>query len=218
VLPPPQKYKCQSIITEENLAEPFLISIAEGIADLFRGGAVSNLIKEAIQRRGSPRSFAAQRRLLRMTIGPYRCRARSGLQSYCRTRAQSVILVDEFGEGFLDSFFKAQGSRKSSTRRYARYRTEVPVIVKVLGPDGYVRIHGRCFEIAEAGLGAVITSELVAGEMVTLEFSIPDSPEPFIMRSVVRHRMGFLHGFEFIGATPKQNELILQFCQKLEPS
>src|SRR5271167_976402 len=107
---------------------------------------------------------------------------------------------------------------KSSTRRYARYRTELPVIVKVLGKDGYMRIHGRCFEIAEAGLGAVITSELVAGEMVTLEFSIPEVSEPFVMRAVVRHRMGFLHGFEFIGALSEQGDLIQTFCQKLEPS
>jgi hypothetical protein len=90
--------------------------------------------------------------------------------------------------------------------------------VKVLGNDGYVRIHGRCFEIAEAGLGAVITSELVAGEMITLEFSIPDVPQLFVMRAVVRHRMGFLHGFEFIGALPTDSELIQAFCQKLEPS
>jgi len=108
--------------------------------------------------------------------------------------------------------------RKSSTRRYARYRTEVPLIVRMLGKDGYVRIHGRCFEIAEAGLGAVITSELVAGEMVTLEFSIPDVAEIFVMRGVVRHRMGFLHGFEFIGALPEQSEMIQAFCQKLEPA
>jgi hypothetical protein len=107
---------------------------------------------------------------------------------------------------------------KSATRRYARYRTEIPVIVKVLGKDGYLRIHGRCFEIAEAGLGAVITSELNAGEMVTLEFSIPDIPEVFVIRSVVRHRMGFLHGFEFIGMLLKQSALIQSFCQTLEPS
>jgi thymidylate synthase ThyX len=107
---------------------------------------------------------------------------------------------------------------KSSTRRYARYRTEIPVIVKVLGKDGYVRVHGRCFEIAEAGLGAVISSELGAGEMVTLEFSIPEVSEAFVMRAVVRHRMGFLHGFEFVGMLPEQSELIKAFCRKLEPS
>jgi hypothetical protein len=54
--------------------------------------------------------------------------------------------------------------------------------------------------------------------MITLEFSIPDVPELFVMRAVVRHRMGFLHGFEFIGALPAQGELIQAFCQKLEPS
>jgi len=107
---------------------------------------------------------------------------------------------------------------KSSTRHYARYRTELPVIVKVLGQDGYMRIHGRCFEIAEAGLGAVITSELVPGEMVTLEFSIPDVAEAFVMRAVVRHRMGFLHGFEFISALPEQRDRIQAFCRTLEPS
>jgi PilZ domain-containing protein len=107
---------------------------------------------------------------------------------------------------------------KSSTRRYARYRTEIPLIVKVLGKDGYIRVHGRCFELAEAGLGAVITSELAAGEMVTLEFSLPDIPDVFVIRSVVRHRMGFLHGFEFIGARPEQSELIQTFCRQLDPS
>ncbi len=107
--------------------------------------------------------------------------------------------------------------RKSSTRRYARYRTEIPVIVKVLTKDEYVRVHGRCFEIAEAGLGAVITSELVAGEIVTLEFSIPEVAEGFILRSVVRHRMGFLHGFEFVGLLPAQRELIQMYCHKLQP-
>jgi hypothetical protein len=107
---------------------------------------------------------------------------------------------------------------KSSARHYARYRTELPVIVKVLGQDGYMRIHGRCFELAEAGLGAVITSELVPGEMVTVEFSIPEVALAFVVRAVVRHRMGFLHGFEFIGLLPEQREQIKTFCRTLEPS
>jgi hypothetical protein len=119
---------------------------------------------------------------------------------------------------FAVAFQSIRGTHKSSTRRYARYRTEIPVIVKVLAKDGYVRIHGRCFELAEAGLGAVITSELNVGEMVTLEFSIPDAAQVFVIRSVVRHRMGFLHGFEFIGALPEQVETIQKFCRTLEPS
>lgn len=107
---------------------------------------------------------------------------------------------------------------RSSTRRYARYRTEIPVIVKVLGENGYLRVHGRCFEIAENGLGAVITSEFRAGEMVSVEFSIPEVEELQVVRAVVRHRMGFLHGFEFVGLLPEQRSLIKEFCRKLQPT
>jgi|SRR5579862_800001 len=107
---------------------------------------------------------------------------------------------------------------KSSTRRYARYRTEMPLIVRVLGENGYIRIHGRCFEIAENGLGAVITSEFAAGEMVSLEFSIPGSTETLTLRAVVRHRMGFLHGFEFVGFLPEQAEQIKAYCRTLQPA
>ena len=106
----------------------------------------------------------------------------------------------------------------ASTRRYARYRTELPLIVKVLGQDGYLRIHGRCFEIAENGLGAVITSEFRSGEMVSLEFSIPSVKEVQNYRAVVRHRMGFLHGFEFVGILPEQREQIKSYCRTLAPA
>ena len=107
---------------------------------------------------------------------------------------------------------------RSSARRFARYRTELPVIVRVLGQEGYLRVHGRCFEIAESGLGAVITSELVPGEMTTLEFDLPPQSDPFVIRAVVRHRMGFLHGFEFVGIVPAQQEQIRSFCRTLKPA
>jgi len=105
---------------------------------------------------------------------------------------------------------------RAHTRRYTRYRTELPLIVSLLGRDGYIRVHGRCFEIAEAGIGAVTTSELVPGELVSLEFLIPEGPK-VLVRAAVRHRMGFLHGFEFISLQPEEREHIQTFCRKLAP-
>src|SRR5271154_4088665 len=107
---------------------------------------------------------------------------------------------------------------KSSTRRFVRYRTELPVIVKVLGQDGYMRVHGRCFEINDSGLGAVVTSEFRPGEMVSLELSIPKVPDPQVLRAVVRHRMGFLHGFEFVGILPEQRQHLQMYCSTLQAS
>jgi len=119
---------------------------------------------------------------------------------------------------FPDKNVNPTSDRKSSTRRYARYRTELPLIVRVLGQDGYVRVHGRCFEIAENGLGAVITSEFRPGEMVSLELSFPEVTEIQAIRAVVRHRMGFLHGFEFISPLPEQKEHIRGYCRTLQPA
>lgn len=90
--------------------------------------------------------------------------------------------------------------------------------MKVLGQEGYLRVHGRCFEITEAGLRAVITSYLDSGEMITLEFYLPEQSEPFVIRAVVRHRMGYLHGFEFLGTLPAQREQIRNFCRNLVPA
>jgi hypothetical protein len=153
-------------------------------------------------------------------------------RSYCVAQAQRgnlVALVNTHPEASGQGQHNRSGSverpadrlesrqiHRSPTRRYARYRTELPLIVSVLGQDGYIRIHGRCFEIAEAGLGAVTTSELVPGELVSLEFSIPEGPE-VLVRAAVRHRMGFLHGFEFISLQPEEREHIRAFCRKLGP-
>lgn len=99
-------------------------------------------------------------------------------------------------------------------RRVPRYRADLPLIVRVLAQDGYVRIHGRCTEISPAGLGAVTSAELAPGEIVALELALPQI-SPMELRAVVRHRMGFLHGFEFVSLLPEQSGLIRDFCQRL---
>jgi c-di-GMP-binding flagellar brake protein YcgR len=104
--------------------------------------------------------------------------------------------------------------QRISTRRVTRYRTDIPLIVHVSGKED-LRVHGRCFEIGEGGLGAVITSEFPAGEMVSLELSLPQASDVHRLRAVVRHRMGFLHGFEFLGLQPEQREVIRAYCRSL---
>ena len=37
------------------------------------------------------------------------------------------------------------------------------------------------------------------------------------LRAVVRHRMGFLHGFEFVAILPEQRTQIRAFCRTLPP-
>ena len=110
----------------------------------------------------------------------------------------------------------AAAAKQREHRRFARHRTDLPLIVKVLGQEGYVRIHGRCTEMAESGLGAVVAAELSPGEIVSLEFTLPDGTQ-LSLRAVIRHRMGFLHGFEFVGMQRQQVETVLAYCESLSP-
>ncbi len=108
--------------------------------------------------------------------------------------------------------------QKSWRRRYERYRTDFPLKAKVLRETGYQELQGRCGDIGHGGIGAVFTAECVKGEVVSLEFSLPDSPAPFEVRSIVRYRKGFLHGLEFLGLTDEQRKAIDTFCSTLTPS
>jgi len=105
--------------------------------------------------------------------------------------------------------------RGRQRRRFPRHRTDLSLTVTVLRQEGYSRLQGRCHEIAEAGLGGAISTALVAGEVVSLEFSIPDMSEPLVLRAVVRHRAGLVYGFEFIALSPEQRERILTFAKPL---
>ena len=89
-------------------------------------------------------------------------------------------------------------------RRFPRYRTDLKLIVLMLGPDGHFEINGLCNQIAEGGLGAIISSELSVGEMVNLQLSIPLELQPISLRAIVRWRKSLQHGFEFFGISSQQ--------------
>ena len=136
--------------------------------------------------------------------------------------AKGFSFCDHMPASDLADFIKTVDTKSpptvhhASTRRVARYRTEIPVVVRVLVDGEYLDVPGRCFEIGEGGLGAVITREFPAGEMVSLELSFPQLTPQAPLRAVVRHRMGFLHGFEFLGLSPEQREMIRAYCRTLQ--
>jgi c-di-GMP-binding flagellar brake protein YcgR len=111
-----------------------------------------------------------------------------------------------------------QAKQKGWKRRYERYRTDFPVKAKILRETGYEEVQGRCGDIGHGGMGAVFTAECVKGEVISLEFSLPDSPTPLVVRSIVRYRKGFLHGLEFLGLSDEQMNAIDRYCSNLTPS
>ena len=95
---------------------------------------------------------------------------------------------------------------------------DLPLTVTILRDEGYTTVHGRMNDIAEGGLGVLMASELPAGEVVQLEFTLQPNTEPFRARAVVRYRKGYFHGIEFLGLSDDQKSQILEFCEDLEPA
>lgn len=111
-----------------------------------------------------------------------------------------------------------QAKQRGWKRRYERYRTDFPVNAAVLRESGYQELAGRCGDIGHGGMGAVFNAECVKGEVISLEFRLPDATEVLSVRSIVRYRRGFLHGLEFLGLTDEQQQKIEAFCSQLAPS
>src|SRR6266550_2351739 len=106
--------------------------------------------------------------------------------------------------------------QKTWRRRFSRHRADFPLKATSLREDGYAEIHGRCGDIGKGGMGTVLTAEVAAGEVVSLEFSLPASSQSFAVRAIVRYRRGFVHGLEFLGLSPQQESEIGAFCANLE--
>jgi hypothetical protein len=115
------------------------------------------------------------------------------------------------------SLDKAQRlKQKGWRRRYPRHRADLPVKLTALREKGYAEISGRCSDIGRGGMGAVLTSEIPAGEVVSLEFRVPSSSTLLSVRAIVRYQRGFTHGMEFLTPSPQMQGIIDSFCEGLE--
>jgi hypothetical protein len=78
-----------------------------------------------------------------------------------------------------------------------------------------LELWGRSIELGQDGIGITLTGQLEAGEVATLELTLPQSGTPLKLRALVRYRDGLRHGFEFLARDGAQHELILRSCELL---
>ena len=95
-------------------------------------------------------------------------------------------------------------------REYTRHLIDIRLIVKT-----NTVLHGRTRNLGEGGLGATVAGDMPLGEIVKLEFSLPEVPDPIHMHAEVRYRQGFQFGFKFINPTPEQVAMIRKATRSL---
>lgn len=92
-------------------------------------------------------------------------------------------------------------------RRYPRHKVDRPIRAAICGCEPYSNIPGRCREVGEGGLGALMSDQLYPGEIVSIELG------PMLkVYAAVRFLHGFYHGFEFVFVRERDRERIKHFC------
>jgi CheY-like chemotaxis protein len=104
------------------------------------------------------------------------------------------------------------------TRSIQRYEVRVPVSVKIVRSGVSTYLKGNSTDLSDGGVGVVLDEgSLIAGEIVTVEFSLPTSREKLRIYATVRHRKEEQYGIQFVDILPEQREAIQKLCDVLVP-
>ncbi len=105
--------------------------------------------------------------------------------------------------------------REPSRRVFPRYALSVPVELKALRSGIPEDLPGRCTDISETGLGAVIAGELSSGQQVAIELRLPRVGLPVRARAIVRYQKRLHCGLELVGLSPDQRDMIRYWIHRL---
>lgn len=103
----------------------------------------------------------------------------------------------------------AYAKKAMEARRHPRYRLETEIRVY---PRNAEVVRGNTVDISESGISAMLRIEVPVGEVVRLEFMLPQGEVE--VHAMVRQRNAFRYGFQFIESSPAQ-EVIGRTCRQL---
>jgi hypothetical protein len=103
------------------------------------------------------------------------------------------------------------------TRRAHRFPLAVPVEIAMMH-SGVVRsIPCRSTDLSENGMAVIANDEMLPGEMLKLEFSLPTAAQALSLRGMVRQRDISQYGIEFTDVSPEQRSAIRGLGDYLPP-
>lgn len=97
---------------------------------------------------------------------------------------------------------------KTQRRALARRPLHVPLDVIALRCGVPEKLPGRCTDLSETGVGAVIAGELLPDQQVAIELRLPNVGVPVRARALVRYQSRLRCGLEFVGLSVEQREMI----------
>ena len=93
-------------------------------------------------------------------------------------------------------------------RGFPRHPINVPLDLIALRSGVPDNLPGRCTDISEAGVGAIVAGELTVGQQVAIELRLPNVGVPVRTRASVRYQSRLRCGLQFSGLSMEQREMI----------
>lgn len=102
----------------------------------------------------------------------------------------------------------APALEKIQQRNSLRHSINVPVDLIALRFGVPENLPGRCTDISEAGVGAVVAGEMAAGQQVAVELRLPNIGALMRARALVRYQSRLRCGLEFVALSAEQRSMI----------
>jgi TonB family protein len=93
-------------------------------------------------------------------------------------------------------------------RVFPRHPINEPLDLIALRSGVPENLPGRCTDISETGVGAVVSGEVATGQQVAVELRLPNVGVPVRARALVRYQSRLHCGLEFVGLSVEQREMI----------
>src|SRR5271156_565851 len=97
---------------------------------------------------------------------------------------------------------------ETQRRNFPRHPLKVPLDLIALRSGVPENLPGRCTDLGEGGVGAVVAGELSPGQQVAIELRLPNVGLPLRARALVRYQKRLHCGLEFVGLSVEQQEMI----------
>ncbi len=100
-------------------------------------------------------------------------------------------------------------------RRSERFELDIPVKITIFRGQRS-RVMGEGCDFSKNGMRLFLTLALDTGAPLLLEFVLPYTSTPMVIRGVVRNQRGLHYGIEFLGMSPYQQQVLERNCTVLD--
>ena len=100
-------------------------------------------------------------------------------------------------------------------RRSPRYKVNLPIRLFEVVQGRKSVLQGRSHDLSLEGMAIYIPGELHVGQMVQIEFVLPNSQQRLGVNAIVRCSKGFRCGVEFQNLTSVDREALGRCCKEL---